>query len=76
MNFLNYEIALDFARVHPGAQVKQINAPCKITAFAVNGCLGCNALTADGEDWCEACKERIRNNQTAVEAICKALDPD
>lgn len=72
MDFYNYEQALDCAAAHPGAEVRQVKDANNRTAFAVNGCLNCAALTAPGEDWCERCKAMVDNNQQINEAIFAA----
>ena len=67
VKFLNYEVALDFAKEHPDATVKLDGK-----SYTVNGCLNCNALTADGEDWCSRCKEIVDANKEVNEAIFAA----
>ena len=67
MKFLNYEVAMDFAKTHPDATVKLDGK-----SYTVNGCINCNALTADGEDWCPRCKEMVDANKEVNEAIFAA----
>jgi len=67
VKFQNYEVALDFAAAYPGATVKLDGK-----SYIVNGCINCNALTADGEDWCQHCKEMVDANKEVNEAIFAA----
>jgi len=67
VKFLNYEVALDFAKEHPDATIKLDGK-----SYIVNGCINCNALTADGEDWCSRCKEVVNANKEVNEAIFAA----